>query len=113
MGGCAENVVFPIYMLNGKSKKGDFKVLVNHTDNFHCVVFQESTNTIFDPTYEKMKDQIIDLPNGRSFIGLGATFPMLGEDCFFMELEEYLATYSFKNNSTQTDQIHDLDKKIP
>lgn len=26
MGGCAENIVFPIYMLNGKSRKGDFKV---------------------------------------------------------------------------------------
>lgn len=112
MGGCAENIVFPIYMLNGKSKKGDFKVLTNHVDNFHCVIYQESTNLIFDPTYEKMKDQIIDLPNGKSFIGLGATFSMLGENCVFMELEEYLTTYSFKDNSTQTDQIHDLDKKI-
>jgi len=114
MWGGAENIVFPIYMLNGKSKTGDFKVLTNDSDeSLHCVIYQESTHSIFDPTYEKMKDEKIELPNGDSYIGLEATFPMLGQTCVTMELEEYLTTYSFKNNSAQTDQIHDLDKTIP
>lgn len=114
MWGCAENIVFPIYMLNGKSKMGDFKVLTNDSDeSLHCVIYQGSTNSIFDPTYEKMKDEKIELPNGTSYIGVEATFSMLGQNGVIMELEEYLTTYSFKNNSKQTNQIHDLHKIIP
>lgn len=100
-GGCAENIVFPIFILNNNKLMGDYKVLTNNQEEYHFVIYKESTNEIFDPTYEKARDD--KLIDGNECVGLECTFEMLGSECIYMDLKEYLEIYDVPNCKTQTE----------
>lgn len=100
MAGCWENIIIPIYVLNGEKLDGRFKVLSNaEAKDYHFVIYDKDTLTIYDPTYEKR----LDLQSR----GTERTKPMLGNACYFFDLGYYLREFELQGNGAFTSQLRE------
>lgn len=86
---CWENIILPIFVLNGCELEGRYKILTNAAaeENFHAVIFDKKDGILFDPTYEKFSDTA--LVEGSACKGTDCMKVVLGTGCFFFDLSFY------------------------
>lgn len=104
---CWENVILPVYFLNGQKLSGRYKILTNaEADKYHMVVFDCVEHLLIDPTYEKFQD--CELLDGHSCKGTDCTKLMLGEQCFYFELEYYLRDFEIQGDQSFNTQLREV-----
>ncbi|MBY0413719.1 MAG: hypothetical protein K2Q18_06120 [Bdellovibrionales bacterium] len=108
---CWENIILPIYWLNGKKLTGNYKVLTNNKkDGFHVAIYDEANSTILDPTYEKASD--VQLIPGNKSKGTACTKLMLGNECYYFDLEYYLSEFKMKDQSWLAEDLGEKNDRI-
>ncbi len=87
---CWENIILPIYFLNGNKLSGEYKVLTNYCSlpsnnngEMHFVIYESKNKYILDPTYEKCNIT-------------KKTKKKLGNNCCYFDLKDYLDSKIYK-----------------
>lgn len=105
-GFCWENIIVPIYILNGEKLDGRFKVLTRARTKYHFVILDEIANTIYDPTYEKASGVPLLEPKSRC-LGNACTKPMLSRTCYYFDLSFYLREFELPRDTSFTHQLRE------
>lgn len=109
---CWENIIVPIFILNGGNLGGRFKVLTNaKKEKYHFVIFDSETNTVYDPTYEKYPDSQLLAPKNLC-AGTNCTKPMLGKSCHYFDLGYYLREFELQGNESFMSQLREYGSRF-